>query len=265
MRIGLLGTVRTLEREVRPELLPLLPAGTEVTAWPSRVGAFPATPLERALQAIGHLDAGLAAAAAGMDALAIDSVGDYGLDALRAGLALPVVGAGEAGVTAAARHGRFAIVTVWPASMNFVPVELLRSHGVTDQCLGIRNVGEEAVIGDLAGPDGYLGRVHRADQPIFARVVAAVEEAAAAGAEAVMLGCTCMSPMAAKVASAVRVPVINPLAEAAMSAARLAVGQTRAEPAIRTERAAVVARMVDAVAGEADEACPVCVAEDFAG
>ena len=87
----------------------------------------------------------------------------------------------------------------------------------------------------------------------------------AAGAEAVMLGCTCMSPMAAKVASAVRVPVINPFAEAAMSAARLAAGQTRAEPAIRTERAAVVARMVDAVAGEADEACPVCVAEDFAG
>ncbi|MFT3967041.1 MAG: hypothetical protein QM690_14270 [Sphingobium sp.] len=100
MRIALLGTVPGIARGVRPELHPDLPQGTELSAWPSRVGVFPSTPVERDMQAIGHLEAGLRAAASGVDAVAIDSVGDYGLAALKAGLAIPAVGAGEAGMAA---------------------------------------------------------------------------------------------------------------------------------------------------------------------
>lgn len=263
MRIGLLGTVRTLDRAVRPELLPSLPAGVSLTAWPSRVGVFPATPVERAMQAIGHLDAGLQAAAAGVDAVVIDSLGDYGLDALSTALTIPAVGAGMAGMAAAAAHGRFAIVTVWPASMNFVPEDLLRNYGYQGQCTGIANVGEETVIERLSGPDGYLAEVHRGEASVLSRVVAAAEAALAQGADAVLLGCTCMSPMAARIAAAVRGPVINPLAAATIRAAALVEqgSQDAAPPSspIRTPRADLVARMVDAIAGEEDENCPVCV------
>ena len=163
-------------------------------------------------------------------------------------------------MAAAARHGRFAIVTVWPVSMNFVPQGLLRAYGHEQACLGIRNVGEETVIGAVAGPDGYLSQVTRVDSAILERVVAEVLAAAEAGAQAVMLGCTCMSAMAARVAELSPIPVINPLAEAAKSAATAA----PSGPAIRTDRADLITRMVAAIAGEADENCPVCAAAESA-
>nr|WP_140404511.1 aspartate/glutamate racemase family protein [Sphingomonas sp. CDS-1] len=247
---------------IRPELRADLPAGTILSAWPSRIGVFPSTPVERAMQDIGHMEAGLSAAEAGVDAVVIDSVADYGRDALRAALAIPVVGSGEAGLAAAAVHGRFAIVTVWPRSMNFAAESLLHIHGHAESCLGIRNVGHEDVLGMIADPDGYLSRVNRAEASILDQVVTEIDAAIAEGAEAIMLGCTCMSPMAAKVAVAVSVPVINPLAEAAKRAVVLA--RNGAAKGVATDRADLVRRMVDAIAGEADENCPVCVvAEAF--
>ena len=262
MRLGLLGTVRGLGPAIRSELHADLPIGTELSAWPSRVGVFPATPVEKAMQAIGHLEAGLSAAEAGVDAVVIDSVADYGLGALRAALDMPAVGSGEAGMAAAAAYGRFAIVTVWPRSLNFAPDSLLQFYGYGDSCLGIRNVGEEGVLGAIAGPDGYLSRVNRGDAPILDQVMKEIEAAIADGAEAIMLGCTCMSPMAAKVAASVPVPVINPLAEAAKTAVALA--RDGSAKGVTTPRAELVRRMVDAIAGDADENCPVCVvAEAF--
>lgn len=261
MRIGLLGTVRTINPAVRPELHAGLPVGTELSAWPSRVGVFPATPVEQAMQAVGHLEAGLSAADAGVDAVVIDSVADYGFAALQAALAIPVVGSGEAGLATAARHGRFAIVTVWPRSLNFGPQSLLQLYGLEQQCLGIRNVADEAVLDSLAGSDGYLGRVNRADGSIMAQILTAIDDAITQGAEAVMLGCTCMSPMAAKVAAATRVPIINPLFEGVKKAVALAESRAgnAADRPVTTDRADLVRRMVDAIAGEVDENCPVCV------
>lgn len=258
MHIALLGTPAG---HTRPELQSALTPGAQLTAWPSRVGVFPSTPVERDMQAIGHLEAGLSAAAAGADAVVIDSVGDYGLAALQSALAIPAVGSGEAGLAAAATLGRFAIITVWPASMNFVPEALLRAYGHEGRCLGIHNVGAEDVIGRVAGPDGYLAGINRAEPSILGAVVTAIQAAAAAGAEAILLGCTCMSPMAAKVAAAVRLPVINPLAEAVSRAATLAAAATPPTARVVTERAALLTRMVDAIAGEADESCPVCIVD----
>jgi allantoin racemase len=212
------------------------------------------------MQAIGHMEAGLSAAEGGVDAVVIDSVADYGLDALRAALAIPVIGSGEAGLAAAAAQGHFAIVTVWPQSLNFAPMSLLHIYGHAESCLGIRNVGQEDVLSAIAGADGYLSRVNRADASILEQVVKEIDAAVAEGAEAIMLGCTCMSPMAAKVAAAVKVPVINPLAEAAKRAVTLASNCGRR--GVRTERTDLVRRMVDAIAGEADEHCPVCVAAE---
>jgi allantoin racemase len=257
--LGFLGTVvNPLRRSVRPELHASLPAGTILRAYPSRVGVFPDTPVERAMQAIGHLEAGLSAERDGCDAAVIDSVGDYGLPALAAALTIPVVGAGHAGMAASAAGGRrFAIVTVWPTSMNFITEDLLRDYGYAASCLSILNIGEKGDLAAIAGPDGYLERVHRAEGSILDRVVAACETALAEGADAIMLGCTCMSPMASAVAARVGGPVINPLAEAAAGAARLA--GVRSAAKLKPGRAEQVRQMVDAIAGQVAEECPVCI------
>lgn len=245
-----------------PELSVLLPAGAVLRAYPSRVPAFPHTEVERLLQQVGHLDAAVAAAADGCDALVIDSVGDYGLAAMRAGLALPVFGAGECGLALAADGGRpFGIVTVWPASMNFILMERLRACGLVDACVGIVNVGAETALDHLAGPDGYLAQVRDGAAGILADIGKAIGTLADQGAQVVLLGCTCMSPLAARLSAVASVPVINPLA-AAVAAALAAAGPAAAAGAslrLRPGRRELLARMVDAVADEPAEDCPICV------
>lgn len=263
MRIGLIGAVRDPLRPggPSPELSFLLPVAAGLRAYPSRVPAFPFTEVERLLQQLGHLEAAIAAAAEGCDALVIDSVGDYGLAAMRAGLSVPVFGAGECGLSVAAAGGRrFGIATVWPASMNFILLERLRACGVADACSGIVNVGTETALNRLAGPDGYLAQVRDGDGGILSDIRHAIAALAREGAQAVLLGCTCMSPLAARLADSTPVPVINPLAEAVRAA--VAAGQVAPAAAplsLRPGRRELLTRMVDAVADEPAEDCPVCV------
>ncbi len=262
MKIGMLGTIRDLSKVGEaPELTRLLSPGDELQAYPSRVGVFPFTPVEQLMQQVGHLEAGFDAEAAGCAAVAIDSLGDYGIAAIKAALTIPVVGAGEAGMAQAGQDGRrFAIVTVWPRSLNYIPEGLLRLYGWEDQCVEICNVGSEGDLEVLSGPDGYLTRVHDADRDLLQAIIAAAHGAVARGAEAVLLGCTCMSPLADKVIAACDFPVINPLAAAVSRAAALVrEGARPAAPHLRPGRPALIARMVEAVAGGEREACPVCV------
>lgn len=264
MRIALVGTAAGLAAaESRPDLKPAVPAGTELSAWPSRVGVLPSTPVERDLQAIGFLEAGMRAAASGVDAIAVDSFGDYGLAAMKVGLGIPVASAGESGIAVAAALGRFAIVTVWPASMNFTPEGLIRTYGHEDRCVGIYNVGAEDVLGRVAGPDGYLAGVNRGEPAILLSILAAIDAAKAAGAEAILLGCTCMSPMAAKIAAAAAIPVINPLVEALKRAVALTYDAKPAAAPIVSTREPMITRMIDAIAGQANESCPVCVVSQY--
>ncbi|ESZ86143.1 MAG: hypothetical protein Q27BB25_15800 [Blastomonas sp. CACIA14H2] len=258
--IGLIGTAVNplLRGGPAPELAALFP-DVSLNAFPLRVPAFPYTPLEQAMQALGHAEAALRAAEAGCDALVIDSVGDYGLAAMRAMLPVPAIGSGEAGLAEAAEGGRsFGIVTVWPQSMNFILYERLQACGVLGLCIGIANVGSDADAESLAGPDGYLAQVRAGQQDIRARVQAAITRLAAQGAAAVMLGCTCMSGMAATIAAASPLPVINPLAAGVRTA--LAAPPVARAPQLREGRPALLRAMVDAVAGQTAEDCPVCVA-----
>ncbi|MFV3076072.1 aspartate/glutamate racemase family protein [Niveispirillum fermenti] len=264
MWIGLLGAVRDPFRPGGPaaELAPLLTPGLSLRACPSRVPAFPHTPVERLLQQVGHLDAALVAVEDGCTAMVIDSVGDYGLEAIQAATPVPVFGAGFQGMAAAGAGGRrFGIVTVWPASMNFIPQDLLHRYGFAGQCLGIDNVGQEEALDQLQGPDGYLAQVRDGAAPILATINAAVARMAASGAEAVLLGCTCMSPLAGRIAQAASLPVINPLQEAVRAAvgvaATAASGSGRLT--LRPGRRDLVSRMVEGVAADAPEDCPVCI------
>ena len=260
MRIGMIGTpANPLQRGgPAPELAALFP-DARFHAFPSRVPAFPYTPLEQAMQALGHAEAALSAAESGCDAVVIDSVGDFGLAAMRAMLPIPAIGSGEAGLAEAVEGGRsFGIVSVWPESMNFILYERLQACGVLHLCAGMANIGSEEDAAAIAGLDGYLAQVREARGAILSRVQAGIATLAAKGAEAVMLGCTCMSPMAERIAKASPVPVINPLAASARAA--LAAPPVARPPQLREGRPALLRAMVDAVAGEVAEACPVCIA-----
>lgn len=260
MRIGLIGAaVNPLQRAgPAPELAALFP-GIGFHAFPSRVPAFPYTPIEQAMQALGHAEAALSAAETGCSAVVIDSVGDYGLAAMRTMMPVPAIGSGEAGLAEAAQAGRsFGIVTVWPESMNFILYERLQACGLLGLCAGIVNIGSDADAASLAGPDGYLAQVREGREAILERVLAGIERLSAKGAAAVMLGCTCMSAMAETIAAASPLPVINPLAAGVRAA--LAAPPVAQPPQLREGRPALLRAMVDAVAGETAEDCPVCVA-----
>lgn len=259
-RIGLIGTpANPLQRGgPAPELSKLFP-DIKLVALPSRVPAFPYTPLEQAMQALGHAEAALRAADLGCNAVVIDSVGDYGLAAMRAMLPIPAFGSGEAGLAEAARgKRRFGIVTVWPESMNFILVERLAASGTCVACVGIVNVGNESDTERLAGPDGYLAQVREGRASVIAKVLAGVAELSDSGAQAVLLGCTCMSGMADAIAANCAVPIINPLA-AGVRAASMAQPLAAAPPA-REGRADLLRTMVAAVGNEPAEDCPVCIA-----
>jgi allantoin racemase len=256
-RIGLIGTITDPSgRGVAPELSPLVEAGTELVAFPSRVRAFPSSALERAMQEIGHAEAAFAATEQGCDAVVIDSVGDYGLAAMRASLPVPAFGAGESGMAEAAAGGRcFAIVSVWPVSMNFILDGRLRDYGCVDRCRRIYNIGQQQQMEDVDGVAVHLERVRGAAPDIVAALVRAIADAASEGAEAVMLGCTCMSAMAALLQDGAPVPVINPLAAAVRASLE---ARSIAPPTLGAGRREMLGKMVDAVAGEPAEACLAC-------
>lgn len=259
-RVGLIGAASDpLARTApAPELAALFP-GIKLFAYPSRVPAFPYTPLEQAMQALGHAEAALQAAEDGCDAVVIDSVGDYGLAAMRAMLPVPAIGSGKAGLAEAAAQGRrFGIVTVWPESMNFILAERLVAGGCADACLGIVNIGEDSDAEALSGPDGYLAQIREGREGVVGKVLAGVAELAARGAAAVMLGCTCMSGMADEIAAAAALPIINPLAAGVRAASKAR--PLPAVPDVREGRAELLRAMVTAVAGQPAEDCPVCLA-----
>jgi allantoin racemase len=251
LRIGLIGSTSEAGQAAAPELSALTASKADLIGYPSRVGVFPFTPLERLI------DAAMTAAEEGCAAVVIDSLGDYGLSAMRAALSVQAVGAGEAGMAAAAAGGRvFTVVTVWPSSMNFIVERLLREYGHSQACRCIINIGEPS---DLAGPGetaAYLSRIKQGDNGIVSLALEAIATAAEDGAEAVLLGCTCMSPIADEIANSAPVPVINPLAAAVLAA--LEAGPID-PPELRPGRRETMRKMVDAIADEPADACPVCV------
>jgi allantoin racemase len=253
-RIALIGGGAAAGPVVAPELRQLVGSEDELIACPSRVSVFPHTAVELLLQEVGHAEA---AVDDGVAAIAIDSVGDYGLAAMRASLPVPAFGAGEAGMAAAGADGRrFAIVTVWRPSMNFILEGRLRAYGHSGACAGIFNIGTEPDVSGPEGPGAYLSRIKSGHRSVIDKAAGAIAAAAAQGAEAVMLGCTCMSGIAATLAAQASVPVINPLAAAGAAAAK---AEAIPPPETLADRKDMLRAMVDAIPQQPAEACPVCI------
>ena len=165
--------------------------------------------IDEVLAAPGVVDAALQAEADGAGAVVIDCMLDPGLDAAREAVAIPVIGAGEAGLAAAAGFGRFSVVTVLQRQETMFLALALR-HGFGASLASVLGIGVPVL---------------ELERDRAASVAKTVTECRAArdhdGAEAVVFGCTGMLGFAAPVAEAVGwVPrrIIDPLPNAIRAA-----------------------------------------------
>jgi allantoin racemase len=182
-------------------------------------------PLRLALKDLIYVEAAVRAERLGYDAVFVNTVADYGLPLMREAVSIPVVGAGEVGLRTAAEGGRpFAIVTVWPSITRPSYDRVLRDTGLAAQCREIRYVLEEPELATLGGGRAVMDAVDRPGTEVAHRVRRSCIQAEAAGAQAIVLGCTCMAALTEWLQEAASIPVVNPLRE----------GHRAAEQAVRT-------------------------------
>lgn len=168
------------------------------------------TPYDHLFTELGTLEAAEHALAQGCDGIYVDTFGDYGLERIRAVTDLPVVGAGEATIRAAAEHGPFSIVTVWPRSMRFLYDERLAGVAGGESCVGVHHVADEEELARVGSSSGMKARMVRGEGAIVDDIVALCERALEQdGSEAIALGCTCMAPVAEEIAGRVGAPVLD--------------------------------------------------------
>lgn len=188
------------------------PPGVVTRLHDLRIRILARTPFEHAFTGLATMAAAEEALAAGADAIYIDTFGDYGIESIRAISDVPVTGAGEASLAVAATTlARFSIVTVWPRSMAYLYEERIAACGVGDACVEVDYVSGEEELNRVGTPDGVKARMKAQDGQIVEALVTASQRAVAqGGSEGVLLGCTCMSPVAEVVADRSGVPVLDP-------------------------------------------------------
>jgi len=203
-------------------------------------------PLRLALKDLIYAEAAVRAERLDYDAVFVNTVADYGLPLMREAVSIPVVGAGEAGLRTAAEGGRpFAIVTVWPSITQPSYDRVLRDTGRTAQCREIRYVLDEPELGTFGGGRAVMDAVDRPGTEVAHRVRRSCIQAEAAGAQAIVLGCTCMAALTEWLQEAVSIPVVNPLREGHRAAEQAV---RAADPKPHEPNPDIVARLVAAVA-----------------
>ena len=161
--------------------------------------------IDEVLAAPGVVDAACRAEADGFDAIVIDCMLDPALEAAREAVTIPVIGAGEAGLKAAAKFGDFSVVTVLqrqePAFQR-----LAKQYGVAGNMRSVEGIGVSVL--DLE---------RTRDTSIKATIRGAKTVRDRDGANAIVFGCTGMLGYAAPTANALDWPVgrvIDPLTNA---------------------------------------------------
>jgi allantoin racemase len=218
--------------------------------------------LDRSFMDMIYAEAGLRAQDAGFDAAIINTFGDYGLRALRGAASIPVFGSGQSGMQLAAGLGeRFAVLTVWPVATRRMYARLVSDYGFESRCTEVRHVigNDEIPAARAAGGLVEAMRAGRADA--LDRMEAEARDLIKRGADVIVLGCTCMSPMQAELTSRLGHPVVDPLAAAhklAEVALTLGIAPPPApSPAINAE---LIREMVSAFAATAAARPPVAEA-----
>jgi allantoin racemase len=230
---------------------------------------YPTDPTELLLSDLAYAEAAMRAQAEGFDAVLIAAAANYGIASARAALDIPLMDCGQASILAAAAAGdRFGIVTIWPQTMSFVYDRLLREVPAGRQCVSVRYVSTAAEQATLADGDNFLTQMKAGREHMIERIVAEIEASVRDGAQSVVLGCNCMTPVAGVLSARSSVPVIDPTAagyQCIQSMLALGLCHSRDQQVPASTRQPVLARML--LAGQPDasaepEDCPVCVLGD---
>lgn len=172
---------------------------------------FPDSPAAREACARAYIDAGTAADGGGYDGLYINTVGDYGLHRLRQAVGIPVTGSGEAAILEAREHGRFSFVTIWPPALAFIYQAILDAAAANEDCVSIHHLSADPQLATLGRPGNFVERMQACSLTSMQQIRAACSEALERdGADVVILGCTCMQPVAALLERD-GLPVIEPM------------------------------------------------------
>jgi allantoin racemase len=156
---------------------------------------------------------GIQAEEEGYDAVAVDTVSDVGVNALRSRLSIPVIGPGQAAYAVASMLGRrFSILTRWDR-WSWLHDASLDAYGLRDRCASIRAPQlpaevVEALPGKHAGEAAALMEGHPDYFPAFLREAeAAINEDAA---DVLILASMTMQEAYEYLVGRVDVPVIDP-------------------------------------------------------
>ncbi|MGI9418805.1 MAG: aspartate/glutamate racemase family protein [Geminicoccaceae bacterium] len=178
--------------------------------------------VDEALAAPGVIDAALRAERDGADAVVIDCMLDPGLDAARESVSIPVIGCGEASMSAAAKAGAFSVITVLDRQARAF-CELARRYGLADHLRSVRGIGVPVLALESAREESITATL--------AESKAAVQED---GAAAIVFGCTGMLGFAQPVADGLghTSPVIDPLPHATLTAHKAVLAGERTDKAV---------------------------------
>ena len=171
--------------------------------------------LDRTILELAYAEAGVRAAKAGFDALLVTPFKDYGVREMRAAVDIPVIGGGQSAMQIAAGLGeRFAVVTVYPAKLRGLYAHHISACGFDGHCSGVYFASEDQDLPALVGDGGAirdLGVNKRGE--LMDRVEQSARRALQSGADVIVLGCTCMSPIRTELERRLggTTPVVDPL------------------------------------------------------
>lgn len=140
-------------------------------------------------------------------AVIVAAFGDPGLDSLRQELTVPVVGIGESAIKMAADIGQFSIATTTPLLERSIRAQVERS-GLTESLVSIQIPDQDPL---------YLSVNEKEQSQVLEQ---AVRQAAAEGAQAVIIGGGPLAHAADGLGERLAVPVINPVHAGCHSALR---------------------------------------------
>jgi allantoin racemase len=187
------------------------PDGVSTVLHDLRFRVLARSPYEHLMTELGTLDAAERALAEGCDAIYVDTFGDYAVDRIRVLAPVPVVGAWEQGIKAAAALGDFSVVTVWPESMGYLYDERLGATPGGERCRGVHHLSGDDELERVGRGDGVKARMLRGESDILSDLVALSRAAVERdGTRVVLLGCTCMAPVAEALGERLGVPVVDP-------------------------------------------------------
>ncbi len=178
--------------------LPLQMGGIDTVLLPVPGASFPLTPDDRLRCEQAYLAAGIEAASAGADAVYINTVGDYGLSALNKALSIPVMGAGSGALQyALTSASRFSIVTLWPPAMRFIYDAMLADSNLTPYCDEIVHLSDDTMLASPSGPQETMALVQACGITTLDKITETIQRVNARHPDStVVLGCTCMYPIA---------------------------------------------------------------------